>query len=170
MKKLLLSLASLALISTSLYAGCTADVDMGGNRITDLGAPTAGTDAVNKDYVDNFVKIDTYSIVYNTGTSNSAGNSSTIKKVGYQCFIKASFVHNTDIPAGSWLTIASAIPSKYRPYETTRMVGYAGIGTGAVTLPIASMTTTGSLSIKTPLEIPANSYIDIFGSVICPSL
>jgi hypothetical protein len=52
MKTLLLTLASLALLSTSIYAGCTATVDMDGNRITDLGAPTTGTDAVNKNYVD----------------------------------------------------------------------------------------------------------------------
>jgi hypothetical protein len=54
MKKLLLTLTSLALLSTSLYAGCTTTVDMDGNRITDLGAPTTGTDAVNRDYVDQF--------------------------------------------------------------------------------------------------------------------
>jgi hypothetical protein len=57
MKKLLLSLASLALISTSLYAGCTADVDMGGNKITKLtmsdAAGATQSEATNKSYVDN---------------------------------------------------------------------------------------------------------------------
>jgi hypothetical protein len=55
MKKLLLTLSSLALISTSLYAGCTADVVMDGNQIKGLGAPTTGTDAVNRDYVDDSI-------------------------------------------------------------------------------------------------------------------
>jgi hypothetical protein len=48
MKKLLLTLASLALFSTSLYAGCTADVDMGNtNKIINLEAGSSSGDAVN---------------------------------------------------------------------------------------------------------------------------
>jgi uncharacterized protein (TIGR02145 family) len=52
MKKLLLTLASLALLSTSLYAGCTADVEMDGNMVKGLGTPTDPDDATTKAYVD----------------------------------------------------------------------------------------------------------------------
>jgi hypothetical protein len=39
--------------STQYLSGSiTADLSLGSNRITNLGAPTAGTDAANRDYVD----------------------------------------------------------------------------------------------------------------------
>jgi len=40
-------------IPLSALAAATATINMGGFRITNVGAPTAGTDATTKDYVDN---------------------------------------------------------------------------------------------------------------------
>jgi hypothetical protein len=53
MKKLLLGMAlALMTLSATLYAACTQNVDMGTNRIINLGEPNTSTDAATKNYVD----------------------------------------------------------------------------------------------------------------------
>ena len=42
-------------IPLSALAAATANVSMGGFKITNVGTPTAGTDATTKDYVDNLI-------------------------------------------------------------------------------------------------------------------
>jgi uncharacterized protein YxeA len=64
MKKLLLGLTTLlALTTITLYAACTADVDMGSNKIINLSAGTTDGDAVNyeqtlKRYEANAINVD----------------------------------------------------------------------------------------------------------------
>jgi hypothetical protein len=114
MKKLLLSLASLALISTSLYAGCTADVDMDGNRIMKLGAPTAGTDAVNRDYVDGREEISS-DVVLTSGWSLHGGSLKITKLFDNICVFSA--VIKKDVATSGWETFVAigGIPSGFRP-------------------------------------------------------
>jgi hypothetical protein len=53
MKKLLLGMTiALMTLTATLYAACTADVDMGSNKITNLGEPSVSSDAATKGYVD----------------------------------------------------------------------------------------------------------------------
>jgi hypothetical protein len=52
MKKLLLSLVALGAFTSLVYAACTQDVDMGTQKVTNMGAPTDPNDATTKAYVD----------------------------------------------------------------------------------------------------------------------
>jgi hypothetical protein len=52
MKKLLLSLVALGTFTSLVYAACTQDVDMGTQKVTNMGAPTDPNDATTKAYVD----------------------------------------------------------------------------------------------------------------------
>jgi hypothetical protein len=51
--KTALVIATSAMMSGSVFAACSADIDMNSNKITNLGTPTVSTDAVNKGYVDS---------------------------------------------------------------------------------------------------------------------
>jgi hypothetical protein len=74
MKKLLLGMTiALMTLTATLYAACTADVDMGNNKITNLAAPTAGNDATNKSYVDQKVLGQAYVI-----TCSAPGNQTNV--------------------------------------------------------------------------------------------
>jgi hypothetical protein len=56
MKKLLLGMViALTTLTATLYAACTADVDMGTKRVTNMGEPNSSTDAATKNYVDTAV-------------------------------------------------------------------------------------------------------------------
>jgi hypothetical protein len=111
MKKLLLTLASLALLSTSLYAGCTADVDMGGNKITDLGTPTNSKDAVTKEYVDAKYSP---SPTYETGFSTQGGTSNQVTKMGNICIWNSGIKSDNAVTATTYKLVAT-LPSGYRP-------------------------------------------------------
>jgi hypothetical protein len=102
MKKLLLTLASLALLSTSLYAGCTADVDMDGNRIMKLGAPTTGTDAVNRDYVDTRILMEKTGSPITLDTDETTWQSYTIPHRS-TCIIQSNRTHIR----GVWINMGS---------------------------------------------------------------
>ena len=55
-------------LSAGAYATCASDVDMGSNKITNVGTPTADTDAANKAYVDSVATTDSTAVVINGQT------------------------------------------------------------------------------------------------------
>ena len=55
-------------LSAGAYATCASDVDMGSNKITNVGTPTADTDAANKAYVDSIATTDSTAVVINGQT------------------------------------------------------------------------------------------------------
>jgi hypothetical protein len=126
MKKLLLTLASLALLSTSLYAGCTADVDMDGNKITDLGAPTAGTDATNKDYVDNKFTLSETNIT-SRDTAKWTSDAKIRLKAGIGC-TTGSITAVADMTAGTKLAMLNTVALTYSNFMLKKtdgtVVGY----------------------------------------------
>ena len=67
--------------------GFDGTVSFGGDRLTDVATPTAGTDAVNKDYVDNL------DLVHANADENLAGTGNI--KAGDRLEIKGSFNTNT---------------------------------------------------------------------------
>jgi uncharacterized protein (TIGR02145 family) len=52
-KKTALAISVSALMSGSVFAACSADIDMGSKKITNMATPTAALGAANKGYVDN---------------------------------------------------------------------------------------------------------------------
>jgi hypothetical protein len=53
--KIILSIAAVATLATSVYGACASDVNMGSKKITNLADPTAAQDAATKNYVDTKV-------------------------------------------------------------------------------------------------------------------
>ncbi len=53
--KIAISVITVMALSVGAYATCANDVDMGNNKITNVGTPTATTDAANKGYVDDAI-------------------------------------------------------------------------------------------------------------------
>jgi hypothetical protein len=70
-KKTALTLSVSALMSGSVFAACSADIDMGNQKITNLATPTAYADAVTKKYADDAIELASYgygTIQYNNLT------------------------------------------------------------------------------------------------------
>jgi uncharacterized protein (TIGR02145 family) len=73
--KIILSIAAVATLATSVYGACASDIDMGSKKITSLADPTAAQDAATKNYVDakvtqggNTVAApDGYNVIYKGG-------------------------------------------------------------------------------------------------------
>jgi hypothetical protein len=51
--KTALVIATSAMMSSSVFAACSADIDMGGQKITNMATPTVALGAANKGYVDS---------------------------------------------------------------------------------------------------------------------
>jgi hypothetical protein len=99
MKKLLLTLTSLALLSTSLYAGCTANVDMGNtNKIINLEAGSNDGDAVN--YKQTLKESETNIINQATPLFDDI-STMKIYKIGATCLLSGSIQLNSDVAVGT---------------------------------------------------------------------
>ena len=84
--------------------GFDGTVSFGGDRLTNVATPTAGTDAVNKDYVDNL------DLLHANADENLAGTGNI--KAGDKLEIKGSFNTNTkrhDLADGAQVDILSLI-------------------------------------------------------------
>jgi hypothetical protein len=168
MKKLLLTLTSLALLSTSLYAGCTADVDMGGNKITDLGAPTTGTDAVNRDYVDN--KITGSSVAINIAKLNTDtqitgagdGVQPTLHKSGNIVCFSGGFRANATLAADTDLTSTSLIPVGYRPPSHIDLSLF-GLNVDGTSIGHIRITSNGTFIFRSPIAFANQKWISVAG-------
>lgn len=69
-------------VPVSFWSAATANVSLGGFKITNLGTPTAGTDAVTKTYVDNLVQVGTRDYKESVRVASTANVSVTYTATG----------------------------------------------------------------------------------------
>jgi hypothetical protein len=155
MKKLLLSLASLALISTSLYAGCTADVDMGNtNKIINLEAGSNDGDAVT--YAQSLKRV-----VYDVPEDNpsllaslSADYNVIVERIGNVCILQG-LLKNASATDITTTTQFGTVSAGYRPLQLT--YGPAHHKAGSVSRVKVFIKTDGSVGINAYATAPLKS-------------
>uniref|UniRef100_UPI0035CAE352 YadA C-terminal domain-containing protein n=1 Tax=uncultured Sphingomonas sp. TaxID=158754 RepID=UPI0035CAE352 len=83
--------------TTALTAAAGATVDMGGNRVQNVGAPVAGSDAANKDYVDTAVGgVQGNVAVLTTQVANHETRITTVETTNAVQDTRLGAVENTD--------------------------------------------------------------------------
>jgi hypothetical protein len=163
MKKLLLTLASLALLSTSLYAGCTADVDMGGNKIINLEAGTADGDAVNYAQVSKETSHLVASSDATTLTVYGGSHPVKITKANNLKCISGLIINRTgtSLSPANYRTVATISDTSFKPSETR-----VGLGTGVEvgTFRVnCFVNNAGNIKCSWDSNLPDGSYFAIGG-------
>jgi hypothetical protein len=91
--KTALAIATSAMMSGSVFAACSADIDMDGNKIIGLATPTVALGAANKGYVDSqtggtSTTINFLSTAFNTGGSGKFKYTVTDTGLDYEFELK----------------------------------------------------------------------------------
>nr|DAT89020.1 MAG TPA: tail fiber-like protein [Caudoviricetes sp.] len=151
----------------------SGNIDMASNRITTLGAPTAGTDAVNKDYVDNAVETGKYTLPAATAESlggvkigqnvNVTGDgtiSVTFPEVsGFLPTTGGTMSGNISMTGSSKVTQSTA-PSDNADLTNKQYVDQQ-IAAGAYTLPAATSSTLGGVKIGENVNVTPDGTISV---------
>ncbi len=150
----------------------TADISMAGNKVVNLGTPTAGTDAVNKDYSDSGTQTLTNKTLGNTNVVTVRDDRFTIQDSGdttKQAVFELSGITTATtrtytLPNGSSTLLTTGLAQTVTAAKTfnpgTLMV--AGAGTGVATLAFSNTATSTTATI--PSEGVANIALVSTGS------
>jgi hypothetical protein len=161
MKKLLLGITiALTTLTATLYAACTADVDMGNNKITNLSNGIADGDAVNYEQALKRTLVDIPEDNASKLASVNESHNVAIEKVGGICILVGQLrnVSGTDITSN---TLFGTIPEGYRP---VRPYVYTSMNLSSATaqqMPIYISRSNGSLTIgaRAGYSLVANGYV-----------
>lgn len=146
----------------------SGNIDMDSNRITSLGAPTAGTDAVNKDYVDTAIETGRYTLPAATaqtlggvkiGQNVNVTGDGTISVTGFLPTTGGSMTGNISMSGSSKVTQATA-PTENADLTNKQYVDQK-IAAGAYTLPVASSSTLGGVKIGENVNVTADGTISV---------
>ena len=151
----------------------SGNIDMDSNRITSLGTPTAGTDAVNKDYVDNAVETGKYTLP--AATSSTLGG----VKIGENVNVTADGTISVTIPSvtgflpttggtmtgnismsGSSKVTQSTAPTDNADLTNKQYVDQQ-IAASSYTLPAATASTLGGVKIGENVNVTADGTISV---------
>jgi len=92
LEKVSLSIVLVAILgTTNVYGNCSADVEMGGNKITSTATPTQNNDLTNKSYVDF--------VVANRPAGVTTISPRSTSSVNYKTAVNACSIME---PRGSW--------------------------------------------------------------------
>lgn len=146
MKKIISAIALSVATTTSVFAACSADIDMNNNKILNLGTPTASNEAANKGYVD--------------GTSDSSTtflNGWTGIKISWRlydtfCIVNANGINGSASTASKLFTL----PDDCRPETNTGTAGAANVGGWGGFIPV-NINATGEIFIDESIGSDASN-------------
>jgi microcystin-dependent protein len=163
----------------------TADINMGGFKITNLGAPTVGTDATRKTYVDSSTVSFTGTDVSSSSSATVNGTAGVLALVNVGTPVVASFVKITTDTKGRVsattpvvaLDITSLVDATYVNVGGDTMTGVLNTSaninlTGAAQVVLPNTPTLGThatnktyVDSQVAATIPAGAIIDFGGNV-----
>jgi uncharacterized protein (TIGR02145 family) len=116
MKKQLTAVALATLMSGSVFAACSADINMGGQNITNLGTATDPDDAISLGQMESVLA--TYvaggSLTTTIGTvSDDEGNSYTTRRIGGQTWMTQNLRNTTGLTQGTSSNWGDGSTNKY---------------------------------------------------------